>query len=182
MQYGGQGRLPVRGIKTITMSILALGLLAGSAVGVAAQEADTMAPSTFTMQLVDEPVVTTDPGTGATIAVAEKVSTDQRASGTWTEVVGGPTVPIAEAAGLIQRIAVRIVNDGGSWVGSSRGFLTFPSDGPPTVQFFGELVGEGGYEGLSMLFARVGVADDFEEVGLIWPTDDVPAIPDLPAE
>ena len=31
-------------------------------------------------------------------------------------------------------------------------------------------------------FARVGVADDFEDVGVIWPTDEVPVLPDLPAE
>ena len=146
----------MRGIKTTTIAILALGLLAGSAVGVTAQDAGPMAPSTFTMHGAGEPVVSTDPGTGATIVVVEKESTDERAAGTWTEVVGGPTVPVDEAAGLIQRIAVRIVNDGGSWVGSSRGFLIFASDGPPTVQFLGELVGEGGYEGLTFFYAETG--------------------------
>jgi hypothetical protein len=80
-------------LRTTITSILALGLLAGSAVGVAAQEADPMAPSTFTIQRAGEPEVTTDPGTGATIVVGEKESTDQRASGTWTEVVGGADGP-----------------------------------------------------------------------------------------
>jgi hypothetical protein len=108
-------------------------------------------------------------------------STDQRASGTRTEVVGGSTVPVDVAGGLIQQNAVRIVNDGGSWVGSSRGFMTFPSDGPPTVQFVGELVGEGGYEGLSLFFAQTGDAEDVRVLGVIWPTDEVPAVPDLPA-
>jgi hypothetical protein len=171
----------VRAAKTGLISILTVGLLAGSAVAVAAQEADSMVPSTFTMRFAGEPDVSTDPGTGATIVVGELESTDQRASGTRTEVVGGSTVPVDVAGGLIQQNAVRIVNDGGSWVGSSRGFMTFPSDGPPTVQFVGELVGEGGYEGLSLFFAQTGDAEDVRVLGVIWPTDEVPAVPDLPA-
>ena len=77
---------------------------------------------------------------------------------------------------------MRLVNDGGSWVGSSRGFLTFASDGPPTVQFLGELVGEGGYEGLTMFLAETGDAEDVRWLGVIVPTGDIPAVPDLPAE
>ncbi len=77
---------------------------------------------------------------------------------------------------------MRIVNEGGAWVGSHRGFLTFPDDGPPTVQFLSEQVGEGGYEGLTLFFAATGDTEDIREIGVIWPTDDVPAIPDLPAE
>ena len=172
----------MRAIKTTTISILAIGLLAGSAVGAAAQDEDPMAPSTFTMQLGGEPEVSRD-GTGATVVVSELESTDERASGTKTEVVGGSTVPVDVFGGLIQLNAVRIVNDGGSWVGSNRGFLTFPSDEqPPTVQFLGELVGEGGYEGLSMFYAQTGVADDTRDIGVIVPTGEVPAVPDLPAE
>jgi hypothetical protein len=78
--------------------------------------------------------------------------------------------------------AVQIVNDGGTWVGTNRGFLTFPSDGRETVQFLSELVGEGGYEGLSMFLAETGDTVELRWLGLIVPTADVPAIPDLPAE
>ena len=176
-----EGSEPVR-LKTIITSILALGLLAGSAVGVAAQEADPMAASTFTTQLAGEPDISRDSGTGATIVVSEWESTDPRASGTRTEVVGGSLVPDDEASGQVQLNAVRIVNEGGSWVGTNRGFLTFPSDGPPTVQYLSELVGEGGYEGLSLFHATTGDVEHLREIGVIWPTVDVPAIPDLPAE
>jgi hypothetical protein len=176
------GRFPVRTLRTTTISILALGLLAGSAVGVTAQEADPMAASTFTMQLVGEPDISRDAATGTTIVVSEWESSDPRASGARTEVVGGSLVPDDFARGQIQRNAVRIVNEGGSWVGSHRGFLTFPSDGPRTVQFLSELVGEGGYEGLSLFFATTGNTEDVREIGVIWPTVEVPAIPDLPAE
>ena len=67
----------MRIIKTTTISILAVGLLAGSAVGVAAQDADPMAPSTFTIQRAGEPEGTTDPS-GAIIVVGPVESTDQR--------------------------------------------------------------------------------------------------------
>lgn len=117
------------------------------------------------------------------MVVGEYESSDQRASGTWTEVVAEAPVDVADGdGGLVQWLAVRIVNDGGSWVGSSRGFLTFAADEPPTVQFLAELVGEGGYEGLSLFYAQTGVADDTRDIGVIMPTDEVPARPDLPAE
>ena len=173
----------MRAIKTTAISILALGLLSGSAVGVTAQDADPMAPSTFTMQGVGEPNVSTDPDTGAITLVGEIESTDQRASGTRTVVAVGTMVEVAEGdGGRISSDAVRIENDGGSWVGSNRGFLTFPSDGPETVQFLGELVGEGGYEGLILFFAETGDTEDVRWLGVIVPTGDIAEIPDLSAE
>jgi hypothetical protein len=172
----------MRGIKTTTISILALGLLAGSVVGVTAQEADPMAPSTFTVQRSGEPEVTTDPS-GAIIAVRSVEATDQRASGTLTEVAVGAMVDVADGDnGRISSDAVRLVNDGGSWVGNNRGFRTFPSDGPETVQFLGELVGEGGYEGLTMFVAQTGDAGDVRWLGVIVPSGEIPTVPELPAE
>ena len=144
--------------------------------------ATEMAPSTFTMQRSGEPEVTTDPS-GATIAVGPVEATDERASGTHTVISAGVMVDVADGdSGRLASDAVRIVNDGGSWVGSSRGFLTFPSDGPETVQFLGELVGEDGYEGLTMILAETGDTEDHRWLGVIVPTDDIPAVPDLPAE
>ena len=167
----------MRGIKTTTISILALGLFAGSAVGVAAQDADPMAPSTFTMERAGDPEVT------RAVAVGPVESTDQRASGTLTQVVASAPVDVPDGDdGVIQQLGVRLVNDGGSWVGSYRGFLTFPSDGPGTVQFLGELAGEGGYEGLTMFLAETGDTDNVGWLGVIVPTDAVPAVPNLPAE
>lgn len=173
----------MRTIRATITSILAVGLLAGSGVGVVAQDADLMASSTFSVQRVGQSELSTDPDTGASILVAAFESTDQRASGTWTEVLAMAPVDVADGdGGMIQRNAVRLINDGGSWVGTYRGFLTFPSDGPPTVQFVSELVGEGGYDGLGMLLAQVDEGDDIREIGVIVPIVDVPAFPDLPAE
>ena len=171
----------MRGIRTTTISILAVGLLAGSAVGVAAQDADPMAPSTFTIERSGEPIATGN--AGLTTAVGPVEATDQRASGTLTQVAAGTMVDVSDGdGGRIGADAVRLVNEGGSWVGSYRGFLTFPSDGPETVQFLGELVGEGGYEGLTMFLAETGDTENRRWLGIIVPTDAVSAVPDLPAE
>ena len=89
----------MRAIRTTTISILALGLLAGSAVGVAAQDAEATAPSTFTMQNASEPEVTSDPGTGALIAVGPVES---------TPVVGDDeTVYFGDNAGVIHAVDFR---------------------------------------------------------------------------
>jgi len=175
----------MRTIKHTTISILAVGLLAGSAVGVAAQdEVDPMAPSTFTTEPIGEPEVTADPETGLGTLVAPYEATDPRASGTWMQFEAGAPVDVAAGEGaFIGRNAVRLVNDGGSWVGTDQGFLTFPSDGqPPNVHFFSELVGEGGYEGLTTLFVQSGVLGEQKEVGVIVPSDEVPAFPELSAD
>jgi hypothetical protein len=50
------------------------------------------------------------------------------------------------------------------------------------VQFLGALVGEGGYEGLTLFFAETGDTEDVRWLGVIVPTDDIPAVPNLPAE
>ena len=174
----------MRTVKATVISILALGLLAGSAVGVAAQEADTTASSSaFTIQFAGEPVVKMPPGTGILTVVEPIEATDERASGTLTSVVLAARADVANRdGGLVQTFAVRIENDAGSWVGSSRGFTTYPSDGPETVQELAELVGEGGYDGLTLFWAATGVSGDFRWLGVILPTDEIPAVPDLPAQ
>jgi hypothetical protein len=176
----------VKGLKPTLISAIAIGLLAGSAVGVAAQDeaADPMAPSMFTAAVTGPPEPTTDPETGLTILVAPFESTDPRVSGTWMQVEDGAMFDVADGESVsVGRNAVRLVNDGGSWVGTHRGFITFPPDGErPGVAFFSELVGEGGYEGLSMFFVQSGLAGEPQEVGVIVPSDMVPSFPEPPAE
>ena len=174
----------MRTIRTTVISILALGLLAGSAVGVAAQdEADPMASSTFTAQVIGEPELDADPATGLGTMVSTLEATDPRASGTWTQYEAGFPVDVAGGdGGFVGRNTQQVVNDGGSWVGTARGFLTFPADGPPSVHFFSELVGEGGYEGLTMYFVTSGLLGEAYEGGVIVPSGQVPAFPELPAE
>jgi hypothetical protein len=83
-----------------------------------------------------------------------------------------------------------LVNDGGAWVGTGHRFMVDEKDQRTKKQKrkgrgraplsaysrFMELTGEGGYEGLSMV---VTVRGD-EGIGVIVPTDAVPAQPEPP--
>ena len=151
----------MRVIRTTTISILALGLLAGSAVGVAAQdEADPMAPSTFTWSygdasnLVGEVIFRADGAEGYTV-----VALDPRASGEMThEQVDDDIFEAIEAdePNLFGLWESRLVNDGGSWVGIGRkvgvsASLDESDNGWSSDLMVHELTGEGGYDGLSLI-------------------------------
>jgi hypothetical protein len=172
----------VKGLKPTLISVIAMGLLAGSAVGVAAQDEDPMAPSTFTGEGTEEPAFSTDPETGLTIAVATFEATDSRASGTWTQVED-PAVVEGDDGRQYQvgRVAVRLVNDGGSWVGTHQGFIVSPlAEGPPSVGFFSEMAGEDGYEGLSLFLVDTFTSDGPIKMGVIVPSGAVHPFPEPP--
>lgn len=149
----------MRGIKSGVIGILATGLLAGSSVGVAAQEADTVAqgPVEFTAKWSWGPDVRTD-----TMEAGEGVlmtrggawrpgiltsASDPRLEGAVTiaansnQYLGGPEV---------WNYAFRIENDGGAWQQSPTINLDTGLDDLNTTT--GILVGEGGYEGLIAVF------------------------------
>jgi hypothetical protein len=148
--------VPVRAIKTTAISILAIGLLAGSTVGVTAQdeeEADLATPSYYTWT-AGEPTSTTegtfDEDTGEMRGfVLEGIpveASDPRASGVASIVINGNS----ESAGIIESRTYRIVNDEGAWVGTTIYVVAGgPSADEPDIQReMGVLVGEGGYAGL----------------------------------
>jgi hypothetical protein len=180
----------VKGLKAGVISILAIGLVAGSAVGVAAQDeaADPMAPSTFTGEFTGTAEDSTDPATGLEVSVSPWEATDPRASGTWTGAEDAAVLDGDDGQQFtVGREAVRLANDGGAWVGTKRWFLALSlPDGPVSVGTFTELVGEGGYEGLS-LFMFETFDGDFEDgpdsisTAFIVPTDMVPAMPPPPS-
>jgi hypothetical protein len=149
----------VRGIKSSVSFVLAVGLLAGSAVGVTAQEADPTAqgPVEFTAMWSWGPDVRPD-----TIEAGEGVvmtrggawrpgvittATDPRLEGAVTiaansnQYLGGPEV---------WTYAFRIENDGGAWQQLPTINLDTGLDDSSTTT--GVLVGEGGYEGLVAVF------------------------------
>ena len=143
----------MRAIKTTTISILAVGLLAGSAVGVAAQDeaSDPMVPPTFTWSYGEVE------GSIRGYPVLEQgftvVASDPRASG---EMTNEPIDPESEEEPLVGLWESRLVNDDGSWVGIGKqveGLVnSLGSDyrweaGLPAW----ELTGEGAYEGLSLI-------------------------------
>ena len=144
-------------LRTTTVSILALGLLAGSAVAVAAQdegatEASTPVYLTATVgqpaefvqgtysddamqgeQWLDIPVDASDPRlTGLLDIVRNGVSE------------GSPDDGLA----MLESRAWHLENDGGAWVGTGTSVDLIGSDGPLWLQEAVLLVGEGGYDGL----------------------------------
>jgi hypothetical protein len=126
-----------------------------------------------------------DPDTGLTRVVISPFGlTDPRASGTWTQI---EDIADVEDGGVIYGAAgssVRLANDGGAWVGTLRFMSSTDANGEGPVGAFAELVGEGGYEGLS-LFIFETFDGDFEagpaSNAFIVPTDMVPAMPPPPA-
>jgi hypothetical protein len=180
----------VKGPKTTFISILAIGLLAGSAVGVAAQdeEADPMAPSAFSGDASGDepPEFYTDPETGLEVVVIPTFNmADPRASGTWTEVEDGADVEdggLNYGAGVS---SVRLANDGGAWIGTKRSIGSNDGEGEGSQGsrgVFTELVGEGGYEGLSLFMYEAADSEGgYVSNAYIIPTDMVPAMPPPPA-
>ena len=124
----------MRGIKTISISILTIGLLAGSAVGVAAQDegaADPMAPSFFAVEYVAGDNFEFDEGTFEEVAPGLEredgsVTTglfveadDPRASGEWTRIENKAFIELDETpdgpqVATIGARSVRVTNDSGS--------------------------------------------------------------------
>ena len=145
----------MRAIKTSIISILAIGLLAGSAVGVAAQDEDSMVPSTFTAK--GEFVGRGTAGDPQFVDGAMHVrgdftldvdSTDPRVTGTYTYVWNEAVYPGATlSAATVHTGTVIIENEGGSWAGTFTGFR----DEADADTYLAQLAGQDGYEGWTML-------------------------------
>ena len=149
----------MRAIRTTTISILALGLLAGSAVGVAAQDEEAAAtgPVEFTakwafgpdvraesLELVDDVFMYRG---GAWRPGVLTAASDPRLEGTISiaanhdDYANGPT---------IFNYAFRIENEEGAWQQQPTiNIDTGPDDADTTT---GVMVGEGGYDGLIAVF------------------------------
>jgi len=189
----------VRAIKTSIISILAIGLLAGSAVGVAAQEeeaaADLSTPVYVTWTAgepasVIDGVFDEDAGElrGLVIQAAPVEASDPRLSGLAYFVINGNRENNADGSGTLESRSWRIVNDGGAWTGTSTYVVAGdPSvDGPPAINHeSGLFIGEGGYEGL-VAFSTAdyleGEGNQGEAVIFELSVPPVPELPDVPAE
>jgi hypothetical protein len=189
----------MQGIKTTTFSILALGLLTGSAVGVTAQDeeaADPMAPAFFEVEYITSDVEFVD-GTYEEVAPGLErfdgeivrgqliEAEDPRASGEWTMVesigVAFSEAPVgSRSVADVRARSVRLENEAGAWEGTGWGASNAPES--PTearaVVVMNVLDGTGAYEGLTLFFANT--AD--QTWGWIMPDSLLPAIPELPAE
>ena len=176
----------MRMLKPGPATVLAIGLLAGSAVGVAAQDGGPLTPThvEFTSGW---------PVDGPPLLEAEVTASDPRVSGLLT-VASDNDGPNAElgAEGLDVKLTVyevRLVNDGGSWMGTGQRIGGGPEieDVPPRDVGMWTLVGAGDYEGLSLYVSSQASGEQDAEYdwiektwGVIIPTAWVPEGPEWP--
>ena len=148
----------MRAIRTTTISILALGLLAGSAVGVAAQDEEAAAGATsFT-------------GTGTPVDFF-----DGEEDVTVTLIRSHLADPEAAGFTMLSAQAYELTNDAGSWLGEGTGLA---SDELGVARDTFVLVGQDGYEGLTayVISEDPGFTGNITLSGLIFPS----AMPEVP--
>ena len=170
----------MRTIKTTTISIVALGQLAVSTVGVAAQDEASMEAAAVTGratfvegELVEPEFSETPDGNfvGDGLVVVHIWDTDDpRLDGEATRTVNFRFD--SEFTNGIESEAMELTNDGGSWVGDGWGYGT-GTDGSG----FSALSGRGGYEGLTAYIVRgPNEGDGWDLNGIIFPS----AMPEVP--
>jgi len=170
----------MRTLKSGLISILVLGLLAGSAVGAAAQDEPSVEATEVTGQVTfGQPIAMPDPvETPDGILVREGMAfehtwdtSDPRLTGEGTYTVNVAGVPDCCA---IQAEAFELSNDGGSWVGDGRSVS--PESGR---HGFVALSGRDGYEGLTAYAVTEAAADGsgWDITGMIFPSE-MPEIPE----
>jgi len=163
----------VRAIKTTTIFILAVGLLAGSAVGVTAQEEDPAGAAYFT-GTIGESTVVGEPTEGVVDGVLEVrgleregpiETTDPRLTGSLSRVIDLDVHPVDDFAEVVLfTVQHRIENEDGSWSGTGTG-VAHGGPGAPEEEALDFdtvlLTGDGAYEGLSAFL----LADFAPEIG-----------------
>ena len=184
----------MRAIKTTTISILALGLLAGSAVGAAAQDEAPVAgaptgASFFTGTYeggfpTTEPVVTAvDDGEQIRGLVVQGTidTSDPRMTGVVTQAIDIDDAELGDAGRVsLSAHSWRIENDGGSWVGPGTGLGYVDADfefllDTATVS----LTGEDGYAGLVAYLIMEGGLEPVVTGAVL--VGAMPPFPELPA-
>lgn len=165
----------MRKIKTATISILALALLAGSAGAVAAQDepsmemAEVMGRATFVEGEIVEPKFSETPDgvfVGDGLVVVHIWDTnDPRLDGEATRTVNFRFD--TDFTNGIESEAMVLSNDGGSWVGDGWGYKV-GTDGSG----FSALSGRGGYEGLTAFVVRgPNQGSGWDLNGIIFPSE-----------
>jgi hypothetical protein len=152
----------MRAIRFTFITTIAIGLLAGSAVGVGAQDDAAAAPVEFTAKLAFGPSVrseTTTIGDGVTMtsggawrAGVITEASDPRLQGT-TYMAANSNDYSAIGGPIVWNYAFRIENDEGAWQQQPTLDLDF-TDGSTDLTR-GVMLGEGGYEGLTAVFQNV---------------------------
>ena len=170
----------MRAIRTTTISILALGLLAGSAVGVAAQDEsdEALAPALMSGKLTEGWEVLSGDSALVDGAVRESgvVTTEVRKMSD-PRLTGTLTIDFTKQFFDVRRDTdlhwgtVLIENDEGAWEGMITGTSDLEADGAPVAYY--ELVGSGAYDGLSAIVFETGneTPIDWLWSGIIFPGD-----------
>jgi len=176
-------------VKSRLLLAVVAGMLAASTVGVAAQESESGASFFEATVTSSGPPTESQPGdsgpgwegyVGVADADIAVDAGDPRASGLLDQVRNGTDFVLSDGALNIERAAVRLINDQGSWDGE--GTITLRNDqGPPShiaVQWRFE--GEGAYEGLVLELHNSGLDEQMEPIvwGVIYPAEAVPPAPE----
>ena len=182
----------MRAIRTTTISILTVGLLAGSAVGVAAQEEETEELTTplYSTGTTGEPADVVE-GTyseddrvlrGLQVVGVPVEADDPRLGGLLDIVINGHSEVTDAGGAILESRSYRTVNEGGAWVGSGTYVEAWDADAevPHFIRETGVLHGEGDYEGLVAYITVDHLADEGYEAVLFGV--DVPPVPEPPAE
>ncbi len=183
----------MRPIETTVVSILALGLLAGSAIGVAAQDEEAPAGVTsFTGSFSTDaewPDVATETElpngfseTTGHVRLNSWVSSDPRLTGDVATVVnwvldpdGFSAMETGRQPNMLNASITELTNDGGSWLGEGVSMSSTDLD-VATDSII--LVGRDGYEGLTAYVLVDGREWPPTYSGVIFPS----AMPDVPEE
>ena len=188
----------MRVIKTTTISVLTIGLLAGSAVGVAAQDEEAAAEdptgaSYFTGQLDTEGgEVTAEPvetivdgileGRGVVIENEAIETSDPRVTGSLSRVLNANIHNVGEFEQvLFETNAWRIENDGGAWSGQGSALIHGAAglaDDERTDFDTVVLTGEGGYDGLTAYILADWTEDPPVIEGAVFPGE-APPFPEM---
>ncbi len=163
---------PVKGLKTSVAATVLVGLIAGSAIAVAAQE-DASSEATLVTgtvgasTVIGEPVSTIADGVEDVRGLVREgpiEMSDPRLTGSLSRVLNFRVHPVGTEAGLVVQADLwRIDNEGESWSGPSTaisGLGEVPSDITVDIETV-VLAGEGDYDGLSAYL----VADWSPEIG-----------------
>ena len=174
----------MRTVKATITSILALGLLAGSAVGVAAQDesGEALAPALISGKLDngwevlsgDSALVDGALRESGVVTSEVEMMSDPRLTGTLTIDFTKQFFDVRLDTDLVWG-TVLIENDDGAWEGILRGTSDLEADGAQVSYY--ELVGSGAYDGLSAIVFETWGEEPIDTLwsGIIFPGDLLPA-------
>ena len=167
----------MRAIKTITISILSIGLLAGSAVGVAAQEEGEGAYVTGAIAIDGGECTEGEEWNECPLSLD---ASDSRLSGEGAVRNAGLPLPSDDLFIVLVDQSLRVVNDEGAWTGGGLLYAVPSSeDAIGTDEPTWVLSGEGAYEGLTaVLRADLGPEGSFAGVIVGAEPPDAPLVPE----